>query len=489
MSWKRFKELFQNRKPDESHFTLGIDIGQDSSALAFYNAISGSTELLDMSGGYGRPSVPTVVQYLTESKEWVFGEYAVLNKGVGRDVTLASFMDKLGQKEDWDLDGRSVSLVNVLGLYLKELIGGLKNINPKAEVAGAVAAVPSYASAEFREELTRAFQAAGFGKELIRLATDRECVLTYYLTREKPRSESVLLLDYGSRALRGGVYQIQPEKDRIAVKAQSFLFSDALGAKRIDEKLMALFLSYFPPKAPRREKEQLEAFLFQHKDLLLQKSDWQKPVKLYFNFTYPPIQRTVTQAQMKELTGPFRLAFDQFIFDLRAQNASAGQLSGQLSEQAPGGQIDTVVCTGGGFEMHWAKEAAREHFPASRLIFYKNAKSAAAEGAALLAACHLGVVDAPAIQIEDHLLIQEDIGLLLHKKKFYPMIQSASFWWRRCPDVYFIFNEAVAAAGRGVSVPLIQRGADGVFRVIADIGPLHLPDRPKGATRLSLSLQ
>jgi len=99
MNWQKFRGLPPAVKQDEANFIVGLDLGNDTSAIAYYDMVRGQPELIDLSGGYGKPAVPTVVQYVPETKEWVFGEYAVLNKGVGREVTLGGLLEKLGRGE------------------------------------------------------------------------------------------------------------------------------------------------------------------------------------------------------------------------------------------------------------------------------------------------------------------------------------------------------------------------------------------------------
>jgi len=53
--------------------------------------------------------------------EWVFGEYAILNRGMGKEVTLSGLVGHLGTGEYIDIDKRPVSVVKLLGLYIKEL--------------------------------------------------------------------------------------------------------------------------------------------------------------------------------------------------------------------------------------------------------------------------------------------------------------------------------------------------------------------------------
>jgi len=185
VNWKKYKEMPSDAKQNEVYYIIGLDIGNDSSCMAFYNLSERVPETIDLSGGYGKPSVPTVMQYISETKEWVFGEYAILNRGVGTEVTMSALMERLGRFDYIDVDGKAMSVANVLALFVKELLSNVKNINPKAEIVGIVAAVPAYFSEQAHEEFERVFKLAGYEKELIGFVPDRECVLAHYYQGER----------------------------------------------------------------------------------------------------------------------------------------------------------------------------------------------------------------------------------------------------------------------------------------------------------------
>ena len=189
MYWKRYKSLPAAEKLNETYYIIGLDIGAESSAIAFYNLHENTPEPIDLSGGYGKPSIPTVMQYIAETKEWVFGEYAILNQGAGTEITLQALTRRLGHFDYLDIDGKSVSAASILGLFIKEILASVRNINPRAEIVGIVAAVPAYLNEQAHEELKRAFKQAGYEKELIALVPDRECIFTHHYRNAPPKDE------------------------------------------------------------------------------------------------------------------------------------------------------------------------------------------------------------------------------------------------------------------------------------------------------------
>jgi len=486
MNWKKYKSLPMAEKQNESYYIIGLDLGNDSSGMAFYNVAQGTAETIDLSGGYGKPSVPTVMQYIADSKEWVFGEYAMLNRGAGTELTISSLMERLGQFDYIDVDRRSVSVAGILGLFIKEILSNVRSINPKAEIVGIVATVPAYFSEQAYEELLRAFKIAGYDKELIGFVSDRECVLTHFYKDQKPEDGYTLLLDFGARELRGGLYQVAQEDDKIVIASMSSLFSDEIGMSKINRDVAAFFenfvISEIGKEKPlsairmRQIKENVLAFTHQHKDMLFRKNIRQKPVKAYFNFCYPPFQQTITAEQVQNLIKPYTRRFEAFVKDVLEKSICDKAVSCS--------DVSTVLCVGGGFEMLWAKDAVTTLFPNAHVQFYKNPKMVTSEGAAIVAARALGVAGTGQLVLEDKHQLTCDIGLT-DGENFLPLVERNAFWWQPHPSKLVIVNREIDGE-LGLSLCMREMGGD-----LHSIGKLllsGLPARPKGTTRLEVGL-
>ena len=493
MHWKRYKDLPLTEKYDETYYIIGLDIGNDSTGIAFFNLYENAPEPIDPSGGYGKPSIPTAMQYIPETKEWVFGEYAILNQGTGTEVTLQSLTQRLGHFDYLDIGGRSVSVVSVLGLFIRELLASVRNINPKAEIVGIVAAIPAYLNEQAKEELVRAFKHAGYEKELIALVPDRECVLAHHFQGTAPRDEKVLLLDYGSREVRGGVYAMGND----SINSLSSIFDDTIGTGKIDDDVYSLFESYYhaeqghkntrdydPGNEAAQLHEQLTAFAYQHKDILFQKNIRTKPAKLYFNFVYPPFQQTITHEDTENLINPYRQQFTRFIRDTLEKNLATGSTQSHRAKAISPYDISSVICVGGGFEMLWTREAVAAVFTQSQVRMYKNSKLVTAEGAALVAAKMLGVTKGPSVRVEDNHQLHVDIGLSTGDV-FLPLTLMGTFWWQKHQPTLILINSPVNGE---LSLTLTERYNTGESRQLANCNLTGLPARPKGTTRLKFGV-
>ena len=469
MNWKKYKSLSAAQKKNDAFYIIGLDLGSDSTGMAFYNLATNSPEAIDLSGGYGKPSVPTVMQYIAETKEWVFGEYAVLNRGAGTEITLYSLVEKLGDFDYIDIDRRSLSVAGILALFIKEILGNVRNINPRAEIVGIVATVPAYFSDQAYEELQRAFKLAGYEKELISLVPDRECVLSHYFSTAQ-NAGRVLLLDFGSRELRGGLYSIEPTDTGVLATSISSLFSDAVGMAKINNDICKFFEDFVAANSnkSRQLQDQIMAFSYQHRDMLFQKNIHTRPVKAYFNFTYPPFEQTITHEAVQNLMRPYVRRFDSFIRDTKLTPAN----------------VDVVLCVGGGFEMLWAREAVSALF--SNVNFYKNPKMVTCEGAAVVAAYALDVCEeSKQLTLEDKHQLTGDIGLT-DGVNFLPLAERNAFWWQSHPSKLIIVNQSVDSK---LNLDICTRTQSGEIRGIDTVLLNELPTRPKGVTRLEIGLK
>jgi molecular chaperone DnaK (HSP70) len=471
MNWKKYRELPANEKQNEAYYIIGLDIGNDSSAVAFYNLAENTAESIDLSGGYGKSSIPTIMQYVAETKEWVFGEYAVLNGGVG--TVYSSFLARMGRFDYLDVDGRSISVASVFALFVKEILGSVKSINPKAEIVGIAASIPAYFSAQAQEEFTRVFKLAGYEKELIALVPDRECVLAHHYRVPPESPETALILDLGNRELRGGLYDVSAEGGGINAVSMSSVFDNEVSMAALNHDVSELFKSFL--KDGTADKEQLLAFTHQHKDILFQKNIRMKPMKLYYNFVYPPVQHTLTNEHVSQLVEPYSKRFNQFMRDVLDKNLSERKVSPS--------QVDTVLCVGGGFDMLWAKEAVSVVF-SKKAKFYKNPKLINAEGAALIAARELRILDSSPLSLEDNHQLTNDIGLS-DGDTFLTLVERNGFWWQKHSSKLILVKSAVDG---NLDLQLAELTQNGEERDIFQIKLDGLPKRPKGVTRLEVGL-
>jgi molecular chaperone DnaK (HSP70) len=374
----------------------------------------------------------------------------------------------------------------VLGLYLKELISNCKNLNPKAEIAGIVAAVPDFCASEVTDELYLAFKIAGYEKELIDFVPERLCVFSKYFMEQKPKNERAALIDFGARSLRGGLYDISGDTYSVTIKNLSFANDESISVSLIDKAAEELFGRIYADSrggkvSGANTKEQISAFTYQHKDLLFQKNILSKPLKLYFNFANPPFMQSLTKDIVDNIQSPFIQRFAVFFDKLFEKNLYS------LNEKIDPESINTVICTGGGFEMLWARDIVADFFPNAEII-QKNTKATTALGASIAAAGKLGVINIPEFNFFDRLKLKYDFGIIAltdGKNRFVPLVERNSFWWQDTFNRRILINEE---CGESFTLEFFKRDENGQIIKIRGFTLDDLPRRPKSAGFFDITL-
>jgi len=463
---------------DETKFIIGIDIGNNNSALSFFDFNTNKIEQLDISGGYGKASVPTVVQYIKDTDEWVFGEYALMNKPLSDSVTFDNLILGLGKKNRYTVGGKVVSHSYILSLFIKELLENVRNINPNAEIVGIAASV-SYLNEEAESELLEAFSDAGYLDKLIGLFSVRECVLNKYCFEEKEIPSKVIILDFGSREIRGGFFSLFENNGDIVVNLNKVFFDSNISTAKIEKKLYYVFEKYFKENTGEMDisdihKLQLEAFTYQYKDLIFKSKGG---IKLYFNFQYPPFQKSVEKEDIEDITQEFKVNFHEFLEKV-FQNSNLRKNDGI--------DIDKVLCCGGGFEMFWAKQVIVDIFGENRSVIYKNPKNILSQGACIIAVKYFEAVNTKKLLFLENSICTNDIGLVFCEKdgygKFVPFIEKGAFLWRKFESKNIIVNEVYGS----LSLDIFKKDVEGNLIIIGRIILDDLPKRPKGTNCLNV---
>lgn len=455
---------------DETKFIIGLDLGNCDSSLSFFDINANKAEQLDISGGYGKSSMPTVVQYIKDTDEWVFGEYAIMNKPLSDSITFDNLILGLGKKNCYTIDKKILSHSFILSLYIKEILSNVKNINPNAEIIGIAVSV-AYLNEEAESELLSAFSEAGYYEKLIGFFSVRECILRKYCFEEEKLPSKISMLDFGNREIRGGLYNLSERNGKIIVNAMSAFTEKKISAELIENKIYRAFEEYFKEGTNERNisethRLQLESFAYQHKHLILKSKTG---IKLYFSFVYPPFQKTVRKEDIENFTLEFKGTFYKFLEKIFGQKNSDGNSF----------ETDKIICVGGGFEMNWIRQAVIDIFGENRSVIYKNPKSALSQGACIIAARHFNLIAAKNIIFSENEALTQDIGLIFRSNeggKFIPFIEKDSFWWQKFKSKKVIINEVDGPP----FLEIFKRDKDENLIIIKRVMLDDLPKRPKG---------
>ena len=435
-------------------FILGLDIGNSTSAAAYIGANSDSPALIDVSGGYGLPVMPTAFTFMPDTCEWIFGDFAEHSNG----LFLNDIVAKLGAFKY--IQGGKIKNAEALGYFIKNLTGYCKNINPKAEIIGLVVCVPDFCTEQFKDELTLAINHAGLGDKFLGFAAQSLCVLTA-ATEEDNLSGLLALLDFGAGSLRGGIYEI----DKTEATALKYMQDTYLGFSRLDETATDYFRKIFEASGSHMQntEQELARFSAAHKNTLW----FKEQLKVYFNRANPPFAKKISKHDTDALKAPYVSGMQNFLQRLAPDPS----------------KIDKVIFAGGGFELPFIQAVAINYFQSSK-IYKKNAATNAAHGAALLAANMLGLKHIPLFTIEENKKLTCDIGVKAtteNGEAFVPIAMQGEIWQNN------IFTLRILP-GAEKSLDIYMREKDASPVKVAEFDLSHLPERKKhtGFCRIEL---
>ncbi|WP_317368435.1 DUF5716 family protein, partial [uncultured Tyzzerella sp.] len=412
---------------NENKFIIGIDLGNLTSTISYFDFNQMDIDVVDISGGYGKFSVPTVVSYNMDTEDWVFGEYAILNKGFGNEIIIENIIENLGKDITYNAKGKSISLILCLSKFIIFLIENIKNINPNACIEGIVLSTSSYAN----EDIIEAFKLAGMEHLLLKIANDKECILKSYFYENDVIGDKIIIIDYSNRQIRASIYQIEEEGK---IKCIKTAFNDSIGQQRVFNITKNLITRKFLEETGKidlteYEKNNLDSFVYQQFDIIFQRpilSD----IKLYYNFFYPPFQKVISKQELFDIISFFENELNIFFNNLFESIC--------IKEN----QIKNIILTGGGIEIDFIHKYIKSRFNIDK-NFKGKAKRFISDGACIIACQEMGILPKTKMYIEDLDQIKNNIGIIINdfdKTRFEPFVYKGSFIWQKFDKKVFLIN-------------------------------------------------
>ncbi len=472
---------------EESEFILGLDIGNYSSSISFYDWKIKKPVLIDVSGGYGKSSLPSAVQYLFDSEEWVFGDCAILNSGYFKDIVVTDFINILGRNRFMEIGAEKMPFSAILGKYLWELTGYSKNISPSARIKGIVCSVPDNLSMEAMAELKTAFSCAGFEKQFLSFISHSEAAISYHASENSINNGYVLLLDFGYESIRGGIFNVL---DDCRIQKLLSIDHNKYGLRKSEQDIHRLISQLYleerdiiqkgiPPSIfSEDEKNQLNAFIYQNSELL---RDITRKSTLYFNFAFPPFKKDITPELKAGMVENYTQNLSRVIGGLKDRfNKKINK-----KDTTP---INTVICLGGGFEYKWAVQHVKDEFKDAKVFIYPKSISALSKGAVLWSANLLGLNSGIVRKDESDSILKNDYGVYAREGTntiFVPFIFKGESWQKNNGSKVLTLLEENEHTP---SISFYRKNENGDIIRLFEVVLEELEKRPKGTIRLNISM-
>ncbi|MCL2422172.1 MAG: Hsp70 family protein, partial [Defluviitaleaceae bacterium] len=176
MNWEAYKQQIEARGSlPEDWYIIGIDLGTTNSVISYWDNTNTRPEPIDISNGFGKIPLPSVVQYREDDdtdngesqSEWVIGEEAYRSMKIYPETTVRSAKRLMGTQQTFTLGGREYLPEDISTKILQELVDHVQHVNPKAEIAGLVVSVPYDFDDAAKKATMRACELADLSDKLI----------------------------------------------------------------------------------------------------------------------------------------------------------------------------------------------------------------------------------------------------------------------------------------------------------------------------------
>ena len=444
MNWKDYKEeIYKNGTLEDDWYILGVDLGTTNTILSYMTKHTKEPVIVDISGGFGKIPMPSVVQYRDDDNEWVVGEEAYRTMLLYPNTTVRSAKRHMGTNTKFQMGDLSFTPEQLSAKILKELIDHIYSLNPNAEIAGIVISVPYDFDDNAKKSTVEAVRIAGFENKLISLIEEPKAA-ALALTRHQPinEGENILIFDFGGGTLDLTIFRVtEKTKNMTSLKVISQGGAANHGGDIMDEVILKKFYEIIENKTGTTSDEiSLENKL----DLSEKAKDTKerlskvKTHKVPFTFLHSPFMEPIKREEFNELIEPF-IEKTKRIVEKALNEAYAGKLLPS--------EISRVVLEGGSCEMPWVRDMLKEIFGPEILYTSNSPALDISIGACYFAAIKMGLTDLPDlnINVDFDSAVPHDIGIELMKSGkpiFFKIIpRGTSYSLAKKSYNFFVYNE------------------------------------------------
>lgn len=509
MNWEAYKQQIEEKAAlPEDWYILGIDLGTTNSVISYWDNNNRRPEPIDISNGFGKIPLPSVVQYRKDEDgaEWVVGEEAYRSMKIYPETTVRSIKRKMGTAERIDLGDAKYLPEEIAAKILSELVNHAQSLNPKAEIAGLVVSVPYDFDDAAKKATMRACELAGLSDKLICLIEEpKAAALAYNFRHQLNKGEKIMVFDFGGGTLDITLFHVI-ERDDARIKLQVISEGGEAyhGGDNVDDALLEQCYAYIkakvPGDAPEGESGPLANIALENQvELSLRAREAKerlsgvKSFRIPFTFCIPPFVEQVTRDQFHALIKPFIDKTRKLVLKALRETYTGGLLAHD---------IDRVLLEGGSAQMPWVKEMLLDIFNDESKIYSSERPALDISlGATYYAAMKMGLLAQPDVEsekitVEFEVTVPHDIGLEIAgstKKSFFTMIRRGTAYALAKKSHVFTLSGTQPEDMTGFDLRILERiHQDDPFEACKLIGELSvrgLPERPSGKTKLKITLK
>lgn len=497
--WESYrKSILNESKADENLMILGIDLGTTHSVISYYNFTNKRPEPIDISQGFGKIPMPSVIQLREEDgEEWVIGEEALRSMKLYPSNTVMSVKRKMGTCENIKIGDKKYLPEELSAKVLTALLNHVTAMNPKSIIAGVVVSVPYDFDDAAKKATINACRLAGLGESLICLIEEpKAAALAYHFQHEFKKNEKIMVFDFGGGTLDITVFQVAKiDAEQINLQVISEGGEALHGGDNIDEMILSRLNEYIEKETGIHSNKlsienQAELTIISRE--VKERLSGLKKYRIPFTFCMPPFMKEMTREGFENLIEPFIQKTRQLVL-----KALSDAYEGALKPS----DIDMVLLEGGSSSMPWVKEMMVSIFnDYEKIICSERPALDISIGAAYYAAIKMGLLEHPELMavgrpIRFEVTVPHDIGFEVdygNKKSFFTMISRGTPYLLARKSHCFTLMGETPEDMTNLKIKLLERihKVDEInkCKLIGEVEIKGLPKREAGKTKLKVTL-
>ena len=498
MLWEQYKADIEAHGLPEDLYVAGIDLGTTNSIISYWDNHNKRPEPIDISNGFGKIPLPSVVQYRAESGEWIIGEEAYRTMSIYPKDTVRSIKRKMGLNEKVVIDSQPYKPEEIAAKILSALALHMQSINPKAELGGVVVSVPYDFDDAAKKATMRACELAGLKDNLICLMEEpKAAALAYNFSHQLNKDEKILVFDFGGGTLDITLFHVaEKDNERIKLVVISEGGEAYHGGDNVDELLAEMCFKLIMEKSgvskddmPPENQIEVSIRARETKERL----SGLKTYRIPFTFCIPPFMEQITRDSFEELIRSF---IDKTYKLVRKTLREA--YTGAIPPEA----VDRILLEGGSSQMPWVRNMLLSIFNDESKIYTSERPALDISiGATYYAAMKMGLlaqpeIDAETATVEFEVTTPHDVGLEIDtngKKGFFPMIRRGTPYSLAKKSHIFSLSADNPDDMTRFNLRILERinKADSFekCKLIGEVEMTGLPRRQSGNTKLRIMLQ
>ena len=498
MNFEDYRKIIHEKGAlPEDCYVLGIDLGTTNSIISYFNSKTKKPEPIDISNGFGKIPLPSVVQYREneDGGEWIVGDEAYRSMKIYPETTIRSIKQKMGTNEKIRIGDTDYLPEEISAKILEELVNSCKSLNPKAEIAGVVVSVPYDFDDAAKKATVKACEIAGLKEKLICLIEEpKACALSYNFRHEIFKDEKIMVFDFGGGTLDITIFHVEEKNDDlIKLKVISEGGAAQHGGDNVDFMILNKCYEFIKEKTGQSELD-----ISNHVELSVRARETKerlsgiKSFRIPFSFCIPPFVEQFSRDDFENLIGDFIERTRKLVL-----KALRECYSGALMPD----DIDRILLEGGSSSMPWVKNMLNTIFNNESKIYVSEKPALDISiGATYYAAMKMGLLDDMNIEserrkVEFEVSVAHDIGLEIGddlEKSFFTMIRRGTSYALAKKSHVFTLSGENEEDMTSFSLKILERINKGDkledCKLIGEVFMNNLPKRQSGKTRLAITL-